>query len=57
MVGVSQRAVMTGLGYRDPHMTVRCPHPSPEHRHDAAKALDERPHGHTSNGTVSVPAG
>jgi len=30
------------LGHRDPHMTVRDQHLSPEHLHDAAKALDER---------------
>ena len=55
MAGVSQRAVMAMLGHRDPRMTVRYKHFSPEHLHDAAKALDERPHEHTSNGTISAP--
>ena len=52
MAGLSQRAVMAMLGHRDPRMTVRYQHLSPEHLHDAAKALDERPHEHTSNGTI-----
>jgi len=44
MAGVSQRAVMAMLGHRDLRMTVRYQHLSPEHLHDAAKALDERSH-------------
>ena len=56
MAGLSQRAVMAMLGHRDPRMTVRYQHLSPEHLHDAAKAPDERPHEHTSNGTISAPA-
>jgi hypothetical protein len=43
---------MDMLDHRDPRMTVRYQHLSPEHLHDAAKALDERPHEHTSNGTT-----
>jgi len=57
MAGVSQRAVMAMLGHRDLRMTVRYQHLSPEHLHDAAKALDERSHEYTSNGTISAPAG
>jgi integrase len=42
MAGVSQRAVMAMLGHRDPRMTVRYQHLSPEHLHEAARALDAR---------------
>jgi len=44
MAGVSQRAVMAMLGHPDPRMSVRCQHLSPEHLHDAPRALDTRPH-------------
>jgi len=57
MAGVSQRAVMAILGHRDRRMTVRYQHLTPEHLHDAAKELDERSHEHTSNSTISAPAG
>lgn len=57
MAGVSQRAVMAMLGHRDPRMSVRYQHLSPEHLHDAARALDTRPHERPSSGTISAPAG
>ncbi len=57
MAGVSQRGVMAMLGHRDPRMTIRYQHLSPEHLHDAARALDTRPHDHRSSGTISAPAG
>jgi integrase len=57
MAGVSQRAVMAMLGHRDPRMTVRYQHLSPEHLHDAARALDTRPHEQMPTGTISAPAG
>ncbi len=57
MAGVSQRAVMAMLGHRDPRMTIRYQHLSPEHLQDAARALDTRPHEQASTGTISAPAG
>jgi integrase len=45
MAGVGQRAVMAMLGHRDPRMTIRYQHLSPEHMRDAAQALDRRPGG------------
>jgi len=51
VAGVSQRAVMALLSLSRPAYDVRYQHLSPEHLHDAARALDERPHEHTSNGT------
>jgi hypothetical protein len=32
------------LGHRDPRMSIRYQHLSPAHLHDAARALDTRPH-------------
>ena len=43
MAGVPQRTVMAILGHRDPRMTLRYQHLSPEHLRDAARALDQRP--------------
>ncbi|HZP39799.1 MAG TPA: tyrosine-type recombinase/integrase [Methylomirabilota bacterium] len=58
MAGVSQRAVMAMLGHRDPRMSIRYQHLSPEHLLDAARALDTRPHERSSSsGTISAPAG
>ena len=58
MAGVSQRVIMAMLSHRDPRMTVRHQHLSPEHLQDAARALDaranERP---ASTGTITAPAG
>ena len=57
MAGIPQRAVKAMIGLSRPAYDVRYQHLLPEHLHDAAKALDERPHEHTSNGIVSAPAG
>lgn len=60
MAGVPQRTVMAILGHRDPRMTMRYQHVSPEHLHDAVRALDSagrealRP---GSSGTITAPAG
>jgi len=43
MAGVPQRTVMALLGHRDPRMTLRYQHLSPEHLRDAVCALDRRP--------------
>jgi integrase len=43
MPGVAQRTVMALLGHRDPRMTLRYQHLSPEHLRDAVRALDQRP--------------
>src|SRR5262249_24566316 len=43
MAGVPQRTIMAILGHRDPRMTLRYQHLSPEHLRDAARALDQRP--------------
>jgi integrase len=43
MAGVPQRTVMAILGHRDPRMTLRYQHLSPEHLRDAARALDQGP--------------
>jgi integrase len=40
MSGVPQRTVMAILGHRDPRMTLRYQHLSPEHLRDAVRALD-----------------
>lgn len=42
MAGVPQRTIMAILGHRDPRMTLRYQHLSPEHLRDAARALDRR---------------
>lgn len=42
MAGVQQRTVMALLGHRDPRMTLRYQHLSPEHLRDAVRALDKR---------------
>ncbi len=43
MAGVPQRTIMAILGHRDPRMTMRYQHLSPEHLRDAVRALDQRP--------------
>ncbi len=43
MAGASQRAVMALLGHKDPRMTLRYQHVSPEHLRDAVRVLDRRP--------------
>ena len=43
MAGVPQRTIMMILGHRDPRMTMRYQHLSPEHLRDAVRALDQRP--------------
>lgn len=40
MAGVPQRTIMAILGHRDPRMTMRYQHLSPDHLRDAARALD-----------------
>ncbi len=45
MAGVSQRAVMALLGHKDPRMTLRYQHLSPEHLRDAVGILDRRAEG------------
>lgn len=55
MAGVSQRAVMAMLGNRDPRMTIQYQHLTSEHLHEAARALDTRPHEHAPTGTISAP--
>lgn len=40
MASVPQRTIMEILGHRDPRMTLRYQHLSPEHFHDAMKVLD-----------------
>ena len=41
LAGVPQRAVMEILGHRDPRITMRYQHLSPDHLRDAMRALDE----------------
>lgn len=59
MAGVPQRTVMAILGHRDPRMTMRYQHLTPEHLREAVRALDDatrealRP---ASSGTISAPA-
>jgi integrase len=55
MAGVSQRGVMAMLGHRDPRMTIRYQHLSPEHLREAALALDRRPHAGTNATTWAPP--
>jgi hypothetical protein len=43
MAGVPPRPIMALLGHRDPRMTLRYQHLSPDHLRDAARALDQRP--------------
>jgi integrase len=43
MAGVPQRTIMAILGHRDPRMTMRYQHLSPDHLRDAVRALDNRP--------------
>jgi integrase len=43
IAGVPQRTIMAVLGHRDPRMTLRYQHLSPDHLRDAARALDQRP--------------
>jgi integrase len=51
MAGVPQRSVMAILGHRDPRMTMRYQHLTPEHLQDAMRALD-RPSMGSSSATV-----
>jgi integrase len=44
MAGVPQRTIMAILGHRDPRMTLRYQHLSPDHLSDAACALDRPVH-------------
>ena len=55
MAGVSQRAILAMLGHRDPRMTIRYQHLSPEHLHEAARALDTRPPPWRSRRHVRAP--
>ena len=56
VAGVSQRAVMAMLGHRDPRMSIRYQHLSPEHLQDVARALDTRPHEGSPSGSITAPA-
>jgi len=47
MAGVPQRTIMALLGHRDPRMTLRYQHLSPEHFRDAVRALDRPSRSHT----------
>jgi hypothetical protein len=42
MAGVPQRTIMAILGHRDPRMTMRYQHLSPDHLRDAVRALEHR---------------
>ncbi len=48
MAGASQRAVMALLGHRDPRMTLRYQHVSPEHLREAIRVLDRGLEGQAS---------
>lgn len=54
MAGVPQRTVMAILGHRDPRMTMRYQHLTPEHLRDAARALETRPHEGRPEGRADV---
>ena len=58
MAAVPQRTIMAILGHRDPRMTMRYQHVSPDHLRDAVQALDgagrEALCG-ASSGTISAP--
>lgn len=59
MAGVPQRTVMAILGHRDPRMTMRYQHVSPDHLRDAVRALDgagREALAGSSSGTISAPA-
>lgn len=56
MAGVPQRTVMAVLGHRDPRMTMRYQHLTPEHFRDAMQALDATGRA-ASSGTITAPAG
>lgn len=43
MAGASQRVVMALLGHKDPRMTLRYQHLSPEHLRDTVRVLDRPP--------------
>lgn len=47
MAGASQRAVMALLGHKDPRMTLRYQHLSPEHLRETVYVLDQRSDGKT----------
>jgi integrase len=53
MAGKPQRTVMAILGHRDPRMTMRYQHLTPEHLRDAMRALDGPHQG--SGGAISAP--
>jgi integrase len=53
MAGVPQGTVMALLGHRDPRMTLRYQHLSPEHMRDAVRTPDQRP---TATQTETVNA-
>lgn len=54
MAGVPQRTLMAILGHRDPRMTLRYQHLSPEHLRDAARALDRRPAAETRRASAEA---
>lgn len=60
MAGVPQRTVMAILGHRDPRMTMRYQHVSPDHLREAVQALDAAGRlalEPRSSGTISALAG
>jgi integrase len=59
MADVPQRTVMAILGHRDPRMTMRYQHLTPEHLREAGRALDSAAREALesgSSGTISAPA-
>jgi integrase len=54
MAGVPQRTIMAVLGHRDPRMTMRYQHLTPDHLRDAMRALDGAA-GTGSSGTITAP--
>src|SRR5262249_10355756 len=53
MAGVPQRTIMALLGHRDPRMTLRYQHLSPEHFRSAVRALDRSTRTEASTEAVS----
>ena len=54
MAGVPQRTIMAVLGHRDPRMTMRYQHLTPDHLRDAMRALDGAART-GSTGTITAP--
>ena len=54
MAGVPRRTIMAILGHRDPRMTLRYQHLSPEHLRDATRALDRRQVSETRGAAIDA---